>query len=137
MRLIPALIAGLMVVSGAPAVAGSTPNPRAEAGLATALAGRVAGKPVDCIQLHDIDSTEIFDNTAILYRTISGKMYVNRPRSGLSSLDEDDILVTESWTPELCSIDTVSLVDRTSRFPSGFVFLSAFVPYSRPAATKP
>jgi hypothetical protein len=136
MRLFPALCAGLLVVAASPVIAGTTPNDRAEARLAKALDGRIAGEPVDCIQLHDIDSTEIFDNTAILYRTIGGTVYLNRPRSGLSSLNNDDILVTKSWTPELCSIDTVSLVDRTSRFPSGFVFLSEFVPYKKVTTSK-
>jgi hypothetical protein len=132
MRFSPALLAGLMLASAVPAFAAPTPKARAEANLAKALDGRVAGKPVNCIQLHDIDSTEIYDNTAILYRMLGGRVYVNRPRSGLASLDDNDILVTKSWTPELCSVDTVRLLDRTSRFPSGFVFLGEFVPYSRP-----
>ncbi|KQX24266.1 MULTISPECIES: hypothetical protein [unclassified Sphingomonas] len=129
MRFFLLLLAGLGLAS--PVLADSGPNQRAEASLAKVLAGRVAGEPVDCIQLHDIDSTEVFDNTAILYRTIGGKLYLNRPRSGLASLNDDDILVTKSWTPELCSIDTVNLVDRTSHFPTGFVFLGKFVPYSK------
>ncbi len=135
MRYFPLLLAGL-AFSWSPALAASTPNLRAEASLAKALDGRVAGEPVDCIQLHDIDSTEVFNNTAILYRTIGGKLYLNRPRSGLASLDDNDILVTKSWTPELCSIDTVNLVDRTSRFPKGFVFLGKFIPYSRAPSPK-
>ncbi len=135
MRFSPLLLASLLFAS-APALAASSSNLRAEASLAKALDGRIAGKPVDCIQLHDIDSTEVFDNTAILYRTVGGKLYLNRPRSGLSSLNDNDILVTKSWTPELCSIDTVNLVDRTSRFPTGFVFLGEFVPYSKAPAAK-
>ena len=131
MRIAISLLAGLMLASPMPALAAMPSDARAEASLAKALDGRVAGKPVDCIALHDIDSTEIFDHTAILYRTIGGKLYVNRPRSGLSSLDSDDILLTESWTSNLCSIDTVRLIDRGSRFPTGFVFLDSFVPYSK------
>ncbi len=130
------LLAGLLLASTGPATAATTTNARAEASLEKALAGRVAGKPQDCIALHDIDSTEIFDNTAILYRTIGGALYVNRPRSGLASLNSDDILVTENTTPELCSIDTVKLFDRTSRIPSGFVFLGPFVPYAKSPVAK-
>ena len=51
-------------------------------------------------------------------------------------LRDDDILVTKSFTPELCSIDTVSLVDRISRFPSGFALLSEFVPYTKAQADR-
>jgi hypothetical protein len=73
------ILAGLMLASSMPALAANPSDARAEGGLAKALDGRVAGKPVDCIALHDMDSTEIFDHTAILYRTIGGKLYVNRP----------------------------------------------------------
>jgi hypothetical protein len=135
MRLSPLLFASLLFAP-TQAPAASTPNLRAEASLAKVLDGRLAGKPVDCIQLHDIDSTEVFDNTAILYRTLGGKLYLNRPRSGLSSLNDNDILVTRSWTSELCSIDTVNLVDRSSHFPTGFVFLGEFVPYSKTPTAK-
>jgi len=136
MRIVSALLAGTLLASSVPTLAKSTISDRAEARLAKALDGRTAGKPVDCIQLHDIDSTEVFDRTAILYRTIGGKLYVNRPKSGLSSLDSNDILLTKSWTPELCSVDTVHLLDRTSRFETGFVGLGEFVPYTKAVAAR-
>jgi len=125
------VLASLLLLAGAPGMAIANGDHTAEADLAKAIAGRTAGAPVDCIQLHDIESTEVFDKTAILYRTIGGKIYVNRPSAGLSSLRDNDILVTKSWTPELCSVDTVDLVDQVSRFPDGFVFLNQFVPYSK------
>ncbi|MBS0502754.1 MAG: hypothetical protein JSS55_02930 [Proteobacteria bacterium] len=102
-----------------------------EARLDRMLEGRVAGRPVDCINLRDIRSSQIIDGTAIVYQ-VGGKLYVNRPRGGASSLDRDDILVTNTVTSQLCSIDVVHLVDRTSRFQTGFVQLGEFVPYAKP-----
>ncbi len=95
-----------------------------------ALEGRVAGKPVDCISLHQVRSSRIIDDTAILYDT-GNTIYVNRPRGGAEGLDQWDVLVTKSYSDRLCSIDTVSLYDSASHFTTGFVFLGEFVPYRK------
>jgi hypothetical protein len=134
MRFRLALLAAALVVGGT-ASAAPQDNSRYEAKLAKALEGRTAGKPVKCINLRDIRSTEIIDRTAVLYRLYNGKIYVNRP-SGASTLDSDDILVTRTTMSQLCSIDIVQLVSRTSRFPSGSLGLSEFIPYSKPETAK-
>jgi hypothetical protein len=103
--------------------------------LSKVIAGRVAGKPVNCISLTGSQSTQIIDGKAIVYRS-GAHLYVNVPRAGASSLDDDDILVTRTFGSQLCSVDTVNLVDRTSRFPRGFVILGQFVPYTTPKAAK-
>jgi hypothetical protein len=121
------LKSALVAACGVLGVAASLPP---EARLDRMLAGRVAGKPVDCINLRDIRSSQIIDRTAIVYQ-VGGKLYVNRPRGGASSLDDNDILVTNTVTSQLCRIDTVRLIDRTSRFYSGFVSLGEFVPYTK------
>ena len=59
---------------------------------------------------------------------------MNRPTSGQRSLDRNDILVTDTHSSQLCSIDTVRLIDRSSQFYSGFVGLGEFVPYTKDAA---
>ena len=112
--------------------ASARPDDSPQARLDRALAGRIAGKPVDCLQLYDIRSSEIIDGIGILYEGTGGVRYLNRPRSGASSLRTNEILVTDTHTGELCSIDTVRLVDSTSRVPVGFVSLDKFVPYPRP-----
>jgi hypothetical protein len=131
-----AIIAAALCAVAAPALSASSATPRGEARLAKALEGRVAGKPVNCLSLHDIRSSEIIDGTAIVYRTGANKLYVNRPSIGRESLDDDDILVTRTYGSQLCSIDTVRLLDRTSRFYSGFVGLGEFVPYTRAPKTN-
>ncbi len=97
------------------------------------LVGRIAGRPVDCISLHQANHTQVIDKTAIVYDA-GGVIYVNRPDNP-RDLDDDDILVTElRGTDQLCSIDVVKLRDRTSFFYDGFVSLGEFVPYRRVAA---
>ncbi|AOH85481.1 hypothetical protein AWL63_17605 [Sphingomonas panacis] len=102
-----------------------------EAQLAKMLDGRVAGKPVDCLSLTQIRSSQIIDDTAIVYTTSDGTMYVNRP-SGANFLDDDDILVSEPRGGQACRMDIVRLIDRGSRMPGGSIGLNDFVPYPRP-----
>lgn len=99
--------------------------------LARVIGDRVPGKPVDCIGLSSITSSQIIEGKAIVY-AVGSRLYVNEPRSGASSLHADDVLLTRTFGSQLCSIDTVRLIDRTSRFPRGFVSLGRFVPYSKP-----
>jgi len=123
-----ALIAAMAFT--APPVAARSASP--EATLAKAIEGRVAGEPVDCLNLRDIRSSRIIDDTAILYETTGGTLYVNRPRSGEKSLDSWDVMVTDTRSPRLCNIDVVRLIDSSTRMQTGFVFLGDFVPYKKP-----
>ena len=94
------------------------------------LEGRVAGEPQDCISLSTARSSQIIDKTAIVYK-VGSTYWVNRPKGGAESLDDDDILVTRTTSSQLCSIDAVELRDRTSHMYAGFVSLGKFVPYKR------
>jgi hypothetical protein len=135
MRIMKSLIATSLLALSASAMAGTPSDDRSAAGeakLAKALEGRVAGKPVTCIQLRNIDSSQIIDGTAILYK-VGSTTYVNRPTTGASSLRWDPILVTDTHSSQLCSIDTVKLIDRGSHFYQGFVGLGEFVPYRKPS----
>lgn len=127
-HLIPALLAAAAIAAAPAANAREKLEP--EAKLAKLLEGRVAGKPQDCIPLSTTRSSQIIDKTAIVYR-IGSTLWVNRPKGGAESLDDDDILVTKTIGSQLCSIDVVELHDRSSHFYSGFVSLGEFVPYRR------
>jgi hypothetical protein len=127
-KLLAILCLGAATIA-APAIAGERQSP--EMKLQKLLDGRIAGKPVDCINLSSVSSSQIIDGRAIVYR-VGARLYVNEPRSGADRLDDDDVMVTRTFGSQLCSIDTVHLVDSTSRFPRGFVQLGKFVPYTKP-----
>lgn len=131
-KLIASLVAAAAVISLAPA-ADARHRVAPEEKLAKLLEGRVAGEPQDCIYLPRIRSSEIIDGTAIVYDAGS-TIYVNRPRNGADTLDDDDIMVTDTHGSSLCRIDIVRLHDRTSFFYDGFVGLGDFVPYKRVAS---
>ena len=126
-KLIP-LIAASLVATGATAAQGRERDPEAQ--LARALEGRVAGEPVNCIDLHRIRSSRVIEGTAILYDAGS-VIYVNRPRNGAEELNRFDTLVTRTPSTQLCSVDVVHTVDLASDTLTGVVFLDEFVPYRR------
>ena len=130
-KTIAAVLAAATVLSLSVA-ADARPRIAPEAKLAKMLDGRVAGEPRDCIFLPSIRGSRIIDRTAIVYDA-GRRLWVNRPRSGAESLDDDDILVTNLHGSSLCSIDIVQLQDRYSNFYSGFVGLGEFVPYKKVA----
>jgi hypothetical protein len=132
-RALSLLLAGL-AVAAAPAAAAKPAT--GETGLARAIEGRVAGEPTDCIDLRDIRSSRIIADTAIVYEGAGNVLWVNRPRSGASSLDSWDVLVTNTHSPRLCSIDVVRLYDTSARMQTGFVFLGDFVPYRKPRPAR-
>lgn len=105
---------------------------RAEARLAKIVQGRTAGAPTDCIVQQQINSTEIVDGTAIVYRMNNGMIYVNRPPSGANFLRRDSVLVTDTHSSNLCGIDIVRLLDPSTRMSAGSIGLGKFVPYPRP-----
>ncbi|MEA3028740.1 MAG: hypothetical protein QOG13_65 [Sphingomonadales bacterium] len=125
-KYLPLLVGSLALVAGS---AQAVPIDR-EAELARAVQGRVAGEPVDCIDMHRVQSSRIIPGTAIVYDT-GGVIYVNRPRAGAESLTQWDIQVNRLWSSQLCSIDTVQLLDQGSHSYSGTVFLGEFIPYRR------
>ncbi|WP_235513443.1 MULTISPECIES: hypothetical protein [unclassified Sphingomonas] len=130
MRLFNLLSIALVAASAAPLTARERDNAAGEAALSRITERRDAGKPVDCINLRDIRSSEIVPDTAIVYRMNNGTLFVNRPQGG-GILDRDDILVTRTIGTQLCRIDIVNLLDRNSRMMSGSISLGDFVPYSK------
>ena len=134
-KIIGTLVAAAAILTGPAAAArdNAAREAKGEAKLAKLLEGRVAGEPQDCIYLPRVRSSRIISGTAIVYDAGS-TIYVNRPRNGAYTLDDDDIMVTDVHGSTLCSIDIVRLHDRSSFFYDGFVGLDEFVPYKKVAS---
>jgi hypothetical protein len=129
MRLIKA-IAGASLLLASVAAGAAVDH---EADLQKMLGKRVeAGPAVDCLNISQITNSYIVDDTAIIYEVAGGDMYVNRPKIGAESLSRHKVLVTDTHVPQLCSVDTVTLIDGTTGIQSGFVGLGQFVPYKKP-----
>jgi hypothetical protein len=124
------LILASAAAAFAPAQARSPDPARGEKELAQAIEGRVAGEPVDCIDLQRVRSSRIVNRTAIVYDA-GGTLYVNRPRGGASSLKDWDVMVTRPFGSRLCRVDTIQMYSPGSHMLGGIVFLGDFVPYTR------
>jgi hypothetical protein len=105
---------------------------RHAAELEKALAGKVAGKPQGCITLGRNLSSQIIDETAIIYRESASRVFVNKPVAGCSSLRSGNTIVTRTPIGRLCSGDIARIVDLQTRFEGGACILGEFVPYTRP-----
>lgn len=130
MRSTTLAILGMALLAAAPLSAEARSKLQPEEKLAKILEGRVAGEASNCISLPSISRTEIIDKTAIVYHA-GRTIWVNRPASGAESLNGSATMVTKPTGSQLCSIDTVQLVDGPNRTWRGFVQLGDFVPYRK------
>lgn len=97
-----------------------------------ALKGYEPVGATSCIPLRQINSSRIVDETAIIYRFSSRKLYVNQPEGGrCTALRQDRALVTRLQTGNLCDVDIVRVIDPSSRMEYGFCPLGKFTEYRR------
>jgi hypothetical protein len=124
------LIAGLIGAPIAPVFAAKL-SP--EARLAQLTQGRVAGKPVSCINLSPVGGNNESENIAglaIAYRQ-GTTWYVNRFDGGCPRLDEDTIVVTRLHSSQLCRGDVADLRMSGANIPVGTCIFGDFVPYTK------
>lgn len=122
-------LAAATVALSAPAAVQAKPKLTPQERLEKILAGRVAGKPVSCINLTTARDSQIIDKTAIVYND-GNTIWVNTPKFP-NHLDDDDVMVTETHGSQLCRMDVVRMHDRSDFMYSGFVSLEDFVPYRK------
>jgi hypothetical protein len=129
------LLAATVLATGLAACAGQPMapdrDPRGEAKLAQALAGKVAGRPVTCLPHYRTNQMEVIDRDTILYRDgrtsyvqhTNGYCYPNGPRGGY-------YLVTRQFgTTSLCRGDIAQVLDSASRTFAGSCSFNDFTPY--------
>ena len=129
---IPAfLLAGsALVASCAPAPMGRSANATQE--LATALAGRTAGEPVNCIPTFRANEMQVIDDQTILFRDGS-TIYLQKTNGSCPGLASGaNTLVTRSHgINQLCSGDIQRLVNLPSGVGAGACVFGPFVPYKK------
>lgn len=113
----------------------STPKPltdKQSALLSKELAGKVAGKPVNCISDFNATNMVRISDDILLYRVSGNLVYKNNLRSSCPGLARDnDIIVSEQFGGQKCRGDLLKLVDRTSGIPGPVCSLGEFVPYRK------
>ncbi|WP_427964291.1 hypothetical protein [Altererythrobacter sp.] len=103
---------------------------KGEKELAKLLEGRVAGKPTTCIFTAPNENMRVINDTALVYGR-GNTIYVNRTRRP-QDIDNDDVLVIKRFSgSQLCKLDSVTTLDRSSHMFNGVIFLDDFIPYTR------
>lgn len=96
------------------------------------LAGRVAGKPQNCISLNRAVSPEIVDRNTILYHETNRRIWRTGPVDACPSLRPLDILIVDVYGAQLCRNDRFRTVQPGQSIPSGYCRFDRFTPYDLP-----
>ncbi len=114
------------------ALLGATPALAAndgEAKLQRALAGKVAGQPLRCIQPDLSAQPVIYDGVGILYHR-GRTTYVGRLQGACPALREDRTIIVRGQGGLLCRNDPVRIHEATGA-DFGFCAFSGFTPYTK------
>ena len=109
-------------------------DPRGEARLAQALAGKIAGQPITCLPNFRTNQMEVIDRDTILYRDgrtsyvqhTNGYCYPNGPRGGYY------LVTRQAGTSAICRGDIAQVHDSASRTFAGSCSFNNFIPSRTP-----
>jgi len=104
--------------------------------LASALAGRVAGTPVDCVENSRLDGPQIIDKKTLIYRESGRRIWRNDLIGECPGLQPMDTLVVEIFGSQLCRNDHFRALTPGIRIPGPICRLGKFTPYDKPAKAK-
>jgi hypothetical protein len=130
----PLLIAtGAVVLLGAASAQPVNRSPKAQQELVKALAGRVAGEPVNCV--NDFRSQikmTVIDDYTLLFRD-HGVVYVQNPPGGCANISNKSNALTtrRSSSNQLCAGDINQVVQPSSGIFRGSCAFGRFVPYKK------
>ena len=105
----------------------------AQQDLDKALAGRVAGKPLNCIPNYRATDMQIIDDYTLVFKD-GRTVYLQTPRGGCPGINNhSNILVNRPMgTTQLCSGDINHLIDPSTGMAGGSCVFSDFIPYTKP-----
>jgi hypothetical protein len=108
-----------------------THSPKAQKELNEALAGRVPGKPMDCLPNYRSTQMQIIDESTILFKD-GRTVYVQNPRGGCPGLGPGGYtLVTREFSNnQMCQGDINKMVDLNARVSGGACVFGPFIPYT-------
>lgn len=135
MRRVPfALFAGLILLTGCATAVATAPDftPKQEAALAQALKGKVAGEPINCIDVDRARNSTAISDRILLYRESGRLVYRVETRGRCPGLERDDIIVSDIFGGRQCTGDLIRTVDRVSGFTSGSCIIDTITPYRAP-----
>lgn len=103
--------------------------------LADALAGRVAGRPVDCVEKSRLDGPQIIDEKTLIYRESGRRVWRNDLIGRCPGLSPMDTLIVDIYGSQLCRNDHFRALEPGMRIPGPYCRLGPFTPYDKPPKT--
>ena len=104
---------------------------QAQGRLDEALAGRVAGPPVDCVNSSELRGNRTFGDGAILFEARGDILYLNQPPGGCGGLGPGRAFRTTTTVARMCRGDIITVFEPVSGAEYGGCGLGDFVPYRR------
>jgi hypothetical protein len=71
---------------------------------------RPVGKAVDCVQIRQIQSTEVRDDSTIDFKMLGGKIYRNTLPNSCPSLGFEEKFMYKTSLSQLCSVDIITVL---------------------------
>ena len=127
----PVLLAGC--------AAGQEPKPltpKQNAELDKALAGKVAGEKVSCINREPQTSLTVISNNVLLYKVNRRLVYKNELIGSCNGLTYGDTMIVRSFGTQLCRGDFTSSANLQTGMITGSCALGDFTPYRTPPQGK-
>lgn len=95
------------------------------------LAGRVPGRPVECLDLSRVQGPDIVDSHTILYRQNRRRIWRTGPVGACSPMRTGDTLIVELYSSQICHNDRFR-PRAPGSLPGGQCRFDRFVPYDLP-----
>jgi len=126
------LVGGTLIASCSTPAAQDARRDRAAQELASALAGRTAGEPVNCVPNFRVDQMQVIDDETLLFRDGS-TIYLQKTKGSCPGLASGaNTLVTRSFgINQLCNGDIQRMVNLSSGIGGGSCVFGPFVPYTK------
>lgn len=112
-----------------------TPTPLTDKQAATldkALAGKVAGEKVSCINREPQTNLTVISNNVLLYRVSRRLVYKNELIGSCNGLTSGDTMITRSFGSQLCRGDIATSANLLTGMTTGSCALGDFIPYRAP-----
>jgi len=99
------------------------------------LAGRIPGKPMDCLPNYRSTQMQVVDESTILFKD-GRTVYVQNPRGGCHGLGLGGytLVTREFGVNRMCAGDINKTVDLIAGVAGGACVFGPFIPYTKPAS---
>ncbi len=97
-----------------------------------ALAGKVAGEKVSCINREPQTSLTVISNNVLLYRVSRRLVYKNELIGSCSGLTYGDTMIVRSYGSQMCRGDFTTTANLQTGITTGACALGDFIPYRAP-----